>query len=116
MKKIKRHTATVHEGKKPFKCESCDNSYTSKKALTYHIESSHERKKTIFCKSCDLSFRLTRALKSHIRSVHEEKDGPAKCKICNSILHSKSSLMVTFFKKVLNSEFLPRSFFLNSKE
>ena len=39
------HIASVHEGKKPFKCSICDYTFAQKKTLTNHISSVHEGKK-----------------------------------------------------------------------
>ena len=65
------HIASVHEGKKPFKCEICDDQFELKHELNEHIASVHEEENqsahndcmimchscekpaTHFCKSCD---------------------------------------------------------------
>ena len=36
------HIASVHEGKKPFKCEICDDQFKLKHELNEHIASVHE--------------------------------------------------------------------------
>ena len=36
------HIASVHEGKKPFKCEICDDQFELKHELNEHIASVHE--------------------------------------------------------------------------
>ena len=35
------HIASVHEGKKPFKCDTCVASFTRKPNLNKHIVSAH---------------------------------------------------------------------------
>ena len=65
-----------HEGKKPFKCETCDA----------HGSSSW-RKKHFKCETCDATFarknKFTRKdnLNTRIATVHEEMK-PFKCDIC----------------------------------
>ena len=36
---MKRHVESVHEGKKPFKCELCDYTCAEKGNLKVHVES-----------------------------------------------------------------------------
>ena len=40
---LKRHEASVHEGKKPFKCNICDVEFAQKSKLNIHIISVHEK-------------------------------------------------------------------------
>ena len=44
---------SVHEGKKPFLCSTCDASFTQKPDLKEHMESVHEGKKSFLCNTCD---------------------------------------------------------------
>ena len=41
----KRHVTSVHEGKKPFKCDICDAKFDEKSKLKKHITSVHEQLK-----------------------------------------------------------------------
>jgi hypothetical protein len=38
------HFESVHERKKPFKCEICDHCYSTKSELKGHVGSVHEKK------------------------------------------------------------------------
>ena len=49
---LKGHIQWVHEGKKPFKCNTCDSSCSQKCEPNRHNESVHEEKKTFKCNSC----------------------------------------------------------------
>ena len=42
---MKNHVASVHEGKKPFKCESCDYRFAQKSDMKRHVALVHEGKK-----------------------------------------------------------------------
>ena len=67
------HIESVHEGKKPFKCNECDAAFSVKRSLKMHIESVHEGKKPFACKFCDASFGQKGNLKRHL-AIHREKD------------------------------------------
>ena len=49
----KRHVVSVHEGKKLFKCERCEYSFSRNTSLKRHVASVHEGKKAFNCKKCD---------------------------------------------------------------
>ena len=38
---MNRHIASVHEGKKPFKCDICDYSFSEKSSMNKHVKSVH---------------------------------------------------------------------------
>ena len=44
---MNRHVVSVHEGKKPFKCEICDYSCSLKRTLKKHVAAVHEGEKPI---------------------------------------------------------------------
>ena len=46
---LKKHVVSVHEEKKPFKCEICDYSCSLKNNMKRHVESVHEGKKAFKC-------------------------------------------------------------------
>ena len=41
---LKQHVEIVHEEKKPFACQHCDNVFKDKRQLKWHIATTHERK------------------------------------------------------------------------
>ena len=43
------HVATVHERKKPFKCDLCNAEFTSKQRMKGHIATIHEGEKQFKC-------------------------------------------------------------------
>ena len=53
---LKRHTDSVHEGKKPNNCSDCDYSCYEKNKLKRHIDYVHEKNKPHKCSICDNSF------------------------------------------------------------
>ena len=46
---MKKHAATVHEGKKAFKCDICKTDFTSKHDMKGHIKTFHEENKPFKC-------------------------------------------------------------------
>ena len=50
---MNRHVASVHERKKPFKCEICDFSASQKSVKDLHVAAVHEGKKPFKCENCD---------------------------------------------------------------
>ena len=59
---MRKHIASVHDGKKPLKYEICD--YTcSQKKMKKHIGSVHEGKKAFKCQICAKIFPERRPLK-----------------------------------------------------
>ena len=41
------HITTIHEGRKPFKCDICNAEFTSRQDMKGHITTIHEGKKTL---------------------------------------------------------------------
>ena len=59
---MKTHVASVHEGKKPFKCDMCDYSFSLKNTMKRHVMTVHGGKKP----------SQKGSMKTHVASVHEE--------------------------------------------
>ena len=68
---------SVHEGKKPFKCDKCEVYFGLKYDLNLHIASVHEGKKPFKCEICNDQFELKHELNEHIASVYEEENQSA---------------------------------------
>ena len=65
------HIKTVHTDKSPFKCDSCNKSFTSVSQLNGHIKT--VRRRDFNCGSCDKSFKTSSHLNTHTKTVHEGK-------------------------------------------
>ena len=70
---MKQHVASVHEKKKPYKCNICDNSFAVMNALKKHIASVHEGIKPFICEICDKDFSRVEILNRHASLVHQGK-------------------------------------------
>ena len=81
---MQHHVASVHDGKKPFKPEACDNSTILKGELQYHVASVHEGRKPFKCESCDNSSVIESYLQHHVATGHEGKK-PFKCEAFDRI-------------------------------
>lgn len=73
----KNHTLSVHDDKKPYKCEVCLSHFGQKSFLTMHIKSVHEKSDDY-----EKEFVQNSLLDTHISSVHEGKKSFG-CNICN---------------------------------
>ena len=60
-------------------------------SMKKHIESVHERKKPLKCDICDYSFSQKQDTNKHVASVYEGKK-PFKCDICEYICYQKGDL------------------------
>ena len=80
--KFKQHVASIHEGKKPFKCDICDHSCSHKGNMKTHVASVHKVKKSFKCDICGYSCSQKGNMNSHVADVHEGKK-PFKCDICD---------------------------------
>ena len=79
---MKENVASVHEGKRPFNCETCDYRCSKKCHLKKHVEIVHKGKKPFQCEFCDHTFSQKGHLKRHVASVHEGRKS-FKCGICD---------------------------------
>ena len=48
--------ATIHEGKKPSKCDICDAKFTAKQVMNGHIATVHEGKEPFKCDIYNANF------------------------------------------------------------
>ena len=69
-----RHIASVHEGKKAFKCQICDKSFSQKGSMNKHMASVHEEIKAFKCDICRYGCSKKVIMDKHMVSVHEEGD------------------------------------------
>ena len=89
---MKKHIATVHEGKRSYKCQSCNSKFHSKDGLNRHVITIHEGKKPYTCKICNLTFTQSSNLTVHIARVHE-KLKRHKCELCDSVFYAKRDII-----------------------
>ena len=70
-KDMKSHLHSVHEGKKPFKCDICDTCLSNARDLKKHIDSVHEGEKPVRVNSSTFSniYASCGCIKTHYESV-----------------------------------------------
>ena len=61
----------VHEWIKPFKCDNCEYSCSTKSMMKGHDAFVHEGKKSFKCDVCDYTRSPKSLMKRHVSSVHE---------------------------------------------
>ena len=72
---LKRHKeVVVHEGRKPFRCTFCENSFVHKSTLKAHILSVHEENKLFKCIICEKPFAHKASLRKHINTIHKRNE------------------------------------------
>ena len=93
---LKLHIETVHEGKKPFKCDLCktNQGFRYPSGLKSHLREVHgspREKKLLPCEICKKGFTSQQALRIHVSAVHEGKK-PFKCDTCGTCFPYKCDL------------------------
>ena len=94
---MKSHVASIHEGKKAFKCGICDERFSQNGSLKRHMISRHESRKSLDgkkpfkCFICKYSCYDKSDLKKHFDSVHEGKKA-FKCEMCGKRFSQKGQM------------------------
>ena len=71
---MKDHTNRVHEGIKPFLCDSCEESFAKDFKLKLHIKGMQVEKKPFSCPMCGSQFYFSTRMKDHIEKNHKSQD------------------------------------------
>ena len=97
------------EGKSPSKCNACNSIITKNQGMKSHVESVHDKRKPFKCEKCDgkspssLACNVcnsiiteNQGMKSHVNSVHDKRK-PFKCEKCGgkSPLRDKQFLRIS---------------------
>ena len=88
---LQRHIESVHEGKRPFKCDHCELIFSEKGNVKKHVSAVHEKQKPFNCGSCDSKFATKTTLKLHTDVVHEGKK-PYGCIECEAKFATRNKL------------------------
>ena len=87
------HIETVHEiGDKQFKCEKCQFTTFSKRAISNYTMDVHEKKRTFICEECGYATKYWSLLKMHMDSVHKLGEKKFKCEDCDYAAYRKVNL------------------------
>ena len=70
IKKVETATKPIHEGNIFLYCEECVISFSCPKSLHEHNLSVHEQKKPYKCNNCGYNFASTSYLQRHISAIH----------------------------------------------
>ena len=70
--------SSVHEGKKPYRCDNCEISFSSRNDLLGHNLSVHKKKKPYKCETCTYDFSTKTHLYNHIAAIHQGQESNDK--------------------------------------
>ena len=68
---LKRHSASVHDGKKPFECDICSASFAQKCNLKTHLNFVHNEENPLKCEIWSVGFGFKKGLKIHPQFMME---------------------------------------------
>lgn len=98
---LKHHINTSHKKLKPYTCQTCGSSFSTKRGLDYHYQThrdSNERVK-FPCQQCDKTFFQKGHLKLHMDTVHKRMK-PYTCEECGHACSTRQSLNIHHLKHV----------------
>ncbi|CAB0028663.1 unnamed protein product [Trichogramma brassicae] len=90
--KLIRHQKTVHEGRKEFECNECEKKFGHKHHLLFHQKGVHKGQKDYACDKCEKKFGRKLDLLKHRRTVHEGRKDYA-CDKCEKKFGLKHHLL-----------------------
>ena len=82
-----------------FKCEICDNNFSTNMSKTQHIKNVHGKLKKFSCNVCKKHFGKKETLSFYIRNYHQEGPRNFKCVFCEKS-YTQSGNLKTHIKTV----------------
>ena len=72
VKEKKSSSIKSYQNLTDFKCDTCDQTLRSNKAMEKHVDSVHNRKKEFICDNCEKTFTSKRSMHKHVNTVHNK--------------------------------------------
>ena len=89
---LERHVKNIHEKFKPYKCDSCDKSFSEEYYFKIHLTTVHEKIKVFKCDSCEKRYVFRSHLLRHIRTIHENIKA-FECEYCDKSFSTNQNLV-----------------------
>ena len=80
---VKKDMKRDNEGKKKFKCELCEKSFTHKRFLKSHVTVVHEKLEQFKCEICQKTFYREGILANHIAIAHKNQNDTISIHFCS---------------------------------
>jgi DNA-directed RNA polymerase subunit RPC12/RpoP len=96
VRKLVRHTQTIHSDYRPFECTMCDYKAKTNFYLITHINRVHKKERNVACSQCGETFFNSSDLYLHDRNRHQPKLEKAKsdwpCDTCGKMFDNRRSM------------------------
>ena len=89
------HQRSVHGKNIPFKCNICDECFTTKDSRRHHKEKVHSKRKGITCDLCGIEYSSKATLNQHQKCIHSSIESH-ECEVCQKTYSTKKCLVAHY--------------------
>ena len=89
------HQRSVHGKNIPYKCNICDECFTTKDSRRHHKERVHSKRKGITCDLCGIEYSSKTTLNQHQKCIHSSIESH-ECEVCQKTYSTKKCLVAHY--------------------